>query len=57
MLGQHGVSSVKIIDVEEKILKLGLSCSSWDSFLDELYLLGESGEGRAGSGSGCRHSV
>ena len=31
---------MKIRSVEEKFLKLGLCCATWDSWLDELYLLG-----------------
>ena len=32
---------MKIRSVEEKFLKLGLCCKTWDSWLDELYLLGK----------------
>ena len=32
---------MKLRSVEEKFLKLGLCCKTWDSWLDELYLLGK----------------
>ena len=39
MVSGHG--GMKVIEVEEKILQLGLTCQSWDAFLEELHLLGE----------------
>lgn len=35
------VGVTRVGSVEERIVKLGLSCTSWDTFLEEVSLLGE----------------